>query len=98
MLAAANQNRVVGEVLALEEGDPDRQHAHVGLIRHRQGPEELVPGREQRQEPERRQGRTRERHIDVEIDLKRIGAFEFGGFVKIARDAEKILPQQEDAE
>src|SRR4051794_12260125 len=54
------QERVVREVLSLEEGDPNGEHPHIGLTGHDQGPEELVPRPEQDQEGEGRQGRPRQ--------------------------------------
>ena len=80
------QNGVVREVLALKERDADRQHLHVGFVRDGQRPEELVPRREQGQESERGERRAGQRQVDIPVDLERIGSFELGRFVKIARN------------
>src|SRR5215213_5691695 len=37
------QERVVREVLPLEEGNADREHPHFGMTGHDQRPQELIP-------------------------------------------------------
>src|SRR5829696_6255582 len=56
----SQQERVVRKVLPLEEGDADREDAHLGVTGHDQRPEELVPRIERDQEGEGGQRRPRQ--------------------------------------
>src|SRR5215212_883828 len=92
------QEGIVREVLPLEEGDADRENAHLGVAGHDQCPEELVPRPERDQEGEGCQRRPRQWQVDLPVDLEGIGTFDGGRLLIVGRDREEVLANEERAE
>src|SRR5215211_1026705 len=92
------QERRVGEVLPLKEGDPHREDLHLGAVRHDQCPEELVPRPEHDQEGEGGQRGPRQRQVDLPIDLERVRTFDGRRLLKVGRNGEEILTEEKGAE
>src|SRR5215213_452343 len=94
----SEQERVVREVLALEESDADGEDAHLGVAGHNQGPEELVPRPERDQEGEGGQRRPCQWEVDLPVDLEGVSALDGRRLLIVGRDREKVLANEERAE
>ena len=96
-IGGGHQQRVVGEVLPLEEGNPHGEHLHLRAAGHDQGPQELVPRPLDHQKREGGQGWPGQRQIDLPVDLEGVGPFQRGRLLEVRRDGQEVLAQQEDA-
>src|SRR5918993_987923 len=94
----SQQERVVREVLSLEEGDADREDAHLGVAGHDQRPEEFVPRPEGDQEGEGGQRRPCQWQIDLPVDLEGVSALDGRRLLIVGRDREEVLANEEGAE
>src|SRR5438876_3579065 len=87
--------RAVG---AAQQGQRDGEREHVGLVHGDQRPQEVVPGRAEREDGECPENRLRERQHDAQEDVPRAGAVDAGGVLQLAGQREEELAEEEDAE
>ena len=88
----------VGAEDALERDQADRQrHATLG-VEHQRGPQEVVPGRHEREDRDRGQGRPDDRKEDAPPDAQLARAIDAGGVDEFRWHPPERLSQQEDVE
>jgi hypothetical protein len=85
-------NVLAGEVRERREG------VFRAVREHHQRPHEVVPRGQERERRERDQDRLDDRHHDRPVDAPLAGAVDARGVQQLVRDAERVLPHEEDSE
>src|SRR5436190_17786592 len=88
----------VGDELALQRRQPDRKRQPVLGMEHQRGPQEVVPGRDEGEDGDRRQRRTDERQHDRPPDPPLPRPVDAGRVDEVPGHTPEGLAQQEDVE
>ncbi len=89
--SARHHLRPLADELALEGRQADGGRVLVELAQVDQRVDEVVPGPHEGEDRERREGRFRQRQVDVPVDLPRVGAVDAGRLGELARHGQEEL-------